>query len=124
MAYIDRDSEEIKKMEISSTQGATSFIGAFIDSGGTYLYNANKIAYTPVESDPVNLPLVPEDAKKTDYKVTVIGNGYSCRFYGKSVRYTEKGTHQLIKKHCFRFSYTICFNYSSANKGRRRLEML
>lgn len=40
---------------------------------GDYAYGA--LPWTPVDSDPVSLPIEPVDAKRTDYRVRVIGPG-------------------------------------------------
>ena len=101
MAYVDRVSpkEEIKKLNLSPTLGATSFLGVITDLGIKYFYDANKAAYYQgVPSDPINLELVPEDAEKTDYEVTVIGMGFSAGSESKLNSERLKDLHFLIAK--------------------------
>ena len=72
VAFVDllTPSEELfREVSLSPTAGATSVFGVLTDlARGT-------VAWAPVDSDPLQLPLVPEDADRTEYRVTVVGMG-------------------------------------------------
>ena len=107
IAYIDRVSPaaEIKKLELSATKGATSFWGAVNDitaavaqQGLSYIWNLNNSAYSGVSSETIDLPVVPDDAIKTEYKVTVVGMGVHDGSIGSLSTSRQNELSDLIKK--------------------------
>lgn len=82
LAYVDQISyttednvehdapQEITKVKLSPTTGVTSVVGALGD------LISGKVAYAPVISDPVTVPVRPASAIKTKYNVTFIGIGF------------------------------------------------
>ncbi len=78
IAYVDQidpPGGEIAKLDVAATHGATSVIGVITDATVDWLFQTNTGFYSGTTSDPVVVPLDPEDAERTDYRVTVIGMG-------------------------------------------------
>jgi len=71
-AFINRVSPEpaeLTTVKLSPVTGTSTIFGTLTDLA------AGRTAYAPVSSDPVDLPIIPADADKATYHVTVVGLG-------------------------------------------------
>jgi len=83
---------DVSEKDISPTTGATSFFGAINDIiTGTQ-------AYVAVDSGAIDLPILPETAESTTYKLTIVGPGANAGDDGM-LSSTQRATkNQLILK--------------------------
>lgn len=78
IAYIDRldgAPVQVAKLDISPTKGSTSGFQAIAEGTVDFILQQNEVHYGGVSTEPQHLLLVPEDADRTEYRVTVIGPG-------------------------------------------------
>ncbi len=82
-----QDEADLTDVVISPSPGISSVIGLLISLGSG--------AYTPVEKGPFTLPLTPDRASSTLYKVTVVGLGFSQGDFGQ-LNQTQRTWHARV----------------------------
>lgn len=100
-AYVDRTEPadgEIAKVDISPTKGITSVFGTIGDVGVAWLLGKDAGFYKTTKSKPIPVPLVPADATRTKYKVTVVGPGLYVPESGDLGEARKAELHSLVLK--------------------------
>jgi hypothetical protein len=82
----------VAKIDLSPTTGVNSVGSALTNIAITAILDHNEAAYAGKTSDPVRVPMTPEDGDRTEYRVTVIGAGASA---GSSAQLTSPRTAEL-----------------------------
>ena len=101
VAYVDRvdpSPAEVTKIDLSPTTGVSSLAGAVTNIATSAIFDYDEAAYAGRTSEPVRVPMTPEDGERTEYQVTVIGPGASAGSAGQLSPQRTSELRRLIRE--------------------------